>query len=151
MAPETARIVDDLQEAVSLLELEDVRTYATIAVLRSGAVEGDYCPPASSEEDASRPLVRVRDSDELIEFRVRFEMSNEHAYLLQDMSCVYSKSEAFRFEQETQERFGTAVAMFTLFPYLREGLAAAAKRIGYDVTLGILLECQVSVIRHDVS
>jgi len=141
------RIVTDLEEAVSLLEFEDVVVYEARAQRRDGGFE-DLIEDTTNDEGHGelRIDLLVQDSDQWLAVRAQCVTGSAEAVVTYDAAVVYRKAEPMKMDTATTTAFITRVGLMTLYPFLREGVHQASSRVGTTpIKLGLLKAGQANV------
>lgn len=125
-----------LEEMIAAVELDDLRFFEISARARAGFAlpepDGDGDPPADMH-------IQVRVRPQEFGIRVRTTLVTDDADVRVDAAALYSAPGILTYEPELIAQFVTQVGIKTVFPFLREAIADATRRIGVEPhLLGVL-------------
>ncbi|GLZ41112.1 hypothetical protein [Actinokineospora sp. NBRC 105648] len=126
-----------LQEMVADLELVQVRCYEVRARARDGFASADDVEVAEGDPVDMRVL--VRHADDRLGVRVRTDIQSKDVEVYVDIAVYYAVPPGAEYPRDVQASFVSSVAIFTVFPFLRETIADVTRRVGVDPHLLRLL------------
>ena len=133
------REVDDLTEAVSLLELNDVIFYELHGQRRDGFDEELGLGEDNSGEPQNwRMSIFTSDDENALAIRGQLSTETPELVIKVDASVIFGKREPFALTPEVVRAFIDNVALMTMFPYHREAVHDLTMRLGHPVTLSLL-------------
>lgn len=146
------RRVEDVHEAVRLVDFSDVIVYEARARRRDGGF--DELPESSLNDNGEGAVVvqmLINDDPTLIAVRAQTQARTNTAVLSYDAAAVFNKSEPFTMGRSILPTFVSNVAMMALWPYLRKGMQDLASTVGDpSFRMGLLRLGDVQVDLTDV-
>ncbi|MEU4245840.1 hypothetical protein AB0F15_00325 [Amycolatopsis sp. NPDC026612] len=129
-------VVDDFPRMLEEVDLTSVRCYEISARARDGFKLKEV------DESEDRPVdmrIRVQVKSETLGVRTRTELTSSEVEVRADIAVFFKKPEGVRYSHELVNRFVKEVALFALFPFAREAIADATRRVGVEPhVLGLL-------------
>jgi hypothetical protein len=119
---EFTRMLDDV-------ELVDVRCYEISAKARDGF---KLAEARGGRELPTELNVFVQQSKGHLGIRIRAELLSEEAEARADFAATYHTPEDTEYTESAVKRFVAQDAIFTIFPFLREAIAEATRRISVE-------------------
>lgn len=132
------RSIENLDEAVSLLDFQDVIYYELRGQRRDG-----FDDLADFEGDPDRPPkwelnVLTSDASSSLAVRGQLKTEGEMAVVQVDVAVVFAKHEEFSLPESVRDAFLVNVGLMTLFPYLRESVHELSTKLGESLRLSLL-------------
>lgn len=138
MTEAAPRLIDDVAELVKLVALEDVY-FLEIAGRRTSEKEPAEVPVFFSS-------VQARQNDDGIEARFVLAVQSEELEAKIDVVARYTYDDAIEVGPEAQRGFLEKIALFAVWPYLREQVSAMCARLRIDVlNLGVIVQGQFTL------
>lgn len=129
----TARDAADAADVVAHAELTDIRVYEVAARRTAEGVDPEDVPTA---EDFS---VNARGTDEMFETRGRLYLRTPEAEFVVEVGAIHSLDEPIVLPPHVAAEFIQRVGIMALYPFMREQVFSAARRLGVQApVLGLL-------------
>lgn len=132
--PEDA--ASDFSRMLEEVDLTSVRCYEIRARARDG-----FKGKGSDEPDDSPVDMRIRlqVKNTTLGVRARTELTSREVEVCADIAAFFTKPEGVSYSRELVNKFVQEVALFTIFPFAREAIADATRRVGVEPhILGLL-------------
>lgn len=134
MVPDLEQV--EFERMTSEVELQRVRCYEISARAREGFERPE---PATEEKTPVDLRVRTQQRPDTLGVRVRADLLTLDAEVHADMAAYFTTPENVTYSEAAVRRFVAEVALYVIFPFLRETVAEASRRVtGTPHLLGIL-------------
>lgn len=118
--------ITDAARLLPFIELEEIRTYS---------ISAERKEPESRQDNSDEMRAQIRHDPDRIELRVKHIHHEDIASFTIDLAAIFRLSEPLEITATAIQEFAEKVAFMTLVPYLREGIATMAAKLGVQIPL----------------